>query len=138
MPLPAGSSDTSGLGTQPAPGPFLCTQKPPRLFPLTAFCRCVAFARGVPRRAVLERSPCPRPWTHSGLYGAQLVRCQFVGSTSPDKDNLSLAMMLFKPAVLTYQAYLYISRRSTSKLSLYWISLSAISFLSAALRSNTH
>jgi len=47
-------------------------------------------------------------------------------------------MMLFKPAVLTYQAYLYISRRSTSKLSLYWISLSAISFLSAALRSNTH
>jgi hypothetical protein len=41
-------------------------------------------------------------WTHSGLDGALLVRCQFVGPTIPIVYDVSPAMMLFKPALLTY------------------------------------
>jgi hypothetical protein len=65
----------------------LCMQKPSRFVSLDGLCRCIAIARGVPRRAVLERGPgClplnTRPLKRgSGAY-------QIVGSTMPDNYHL--------------------------------------------------
>jgi hypothetical protein len=68
MPHPAGSSDTSGLGTQPAPGPFLCAVYL-EYAKAAGVNRRLAVAlllrADVLRRAVLERGLClPRHGTH--------------------------------------------------------------------------
>ena len=101
MPPPAGSSDTSGLGTQPAPGSFFvrgATRKsrqgfPRRLVPL----RCVC----VEVRRVERCSNVAKPashWTHTTAGALPICR-----ANDPDSVNLSPATMFFKPALLTYR-----------------------------------
>ena len=84
---PSRSSDTSGLGTQSAQGPFLCcvaaaTSKSRQGFP-RRLAVALRLRGGMLRRAVLERS---RACLAIGRTASMRrpVRCQCVGPTIPD------------------------------------------------------
>jgi hypothetical protein len=91
------------FGSNPPYGlPEAHTQKPPR-FPSTACVVALRLHRGLPRRAVLERSPSLRATGRIAIIKMrQSMRCLYVGvNVSPMWRMLSPAMMLIKPALLS-------------------------------------
>ena len=105
MPHPAGSSDTSGLGTQPAPGPFLCAiylEHAKAAGVNRRLAVALLLRGGVLRRAVLERGLClPRHGTH-GLNEASGALPVCRANDPRWMVDILPAMMLIKPALLTY------------------------------------
>jgi hypothetical protein len=67
---------------------------------LDGSCRCVALASGLLRRAVLERSPSLLATGRKANDALPVCRGQRV----PMQGMLSPAMMLIKPAMLSYQS----------------------------------
>src|SRR4051794_28721349 len=87
------------------------TQKPPR-FPSAACVVALRLRRGLPRRAVLERSPSLPPtgrttFTNEAVDASSheavdaLPVCR--GQRIPDGYHVSLATMRIKPALLSYR-----------------------------------
>src|SRR6185369_7894573 len=67
---------------------------------LDGSCRCICVE--VLRRAALERSPCSLLVGRTRPSMRRWVRCQCVGPTIPDRYDMWLAAMLFKPEPLSH------------------------------------